>query len=334
MLGDGADTVLFKTVYNVSPEGNWEGNNILNRIAHPDFLDEPQEAALAATRQKLLSVRNGRVWPGWDDKVLADWNGMMIAAMANAACAFDKPQWLDAAASAFTFVYGRMQADGRLMHSFRAGKLKHPGTLDDYANMARAAVALYEATGDNFYVTTARSWVEVIDARFWDTDGGGYFFTADDAEALIIRTKTAADNATPAGNGVIAATLARLHYLTGEGAYRARAEKIIAAFAGDVAKNQFAPAGLLCANEVLQSGAQVVIVGDPSDATTRALARAAWKAPNMNKIIQCIAPGDALPAGHPAAGKPQQGGRATAYVCIGQNCSLPLTDASALQEVL
>ena len=239
-----------------------------------------------------------------------------------------------AAASAFAFVCDRMQAGGRLKHSFRAGKLKHPGTLDDYANMARAALALYEATGDNFYVATARGWVEVIDARFWDTAGGGYFFTADDAEALIIRTKTAADNATPAGNSVIAATLARLHYLTGEDAYRVRAEEIIAAFAGDVSKNLFGQAGLLCANEILQRGAQVVIVGNPEAATTRALARVAWKAPNMNKIVQCIAPGDTLPAGHPAAGKTQKGGKATAYVCIGQNCSLPLTDATALQEAL
>ena len=239
VLGDGADTVLFKTIYNVSPEGNWEGKNILNRIAHPDLLDEAQEATLAAAREKLLAARNGRIWPGWDDKVLADWNGMMIAAMASAACVFDKPAWLTAAVSAFAFVRDRMQSDGRLLHSFRAGKLKHAATLDDYANMARAAVVLYEATGDMSYVNTARRWVDVIDTHFWDDAGGGYFFTADDAEALIIRTKSAADNATPAGNSVIAATLARLHYLTGEEAYRIRAEEIFTAFAGEVSKNFF-----------------------------------------------------------------------------------------------
>jgi uncharacterized protein YyaL (SSP411 family) len=143
-------------------------------------------------------VRNKRIWPGWDDKVLADWNGLMIAAMANAARVFDRPDWLDAADSAFAFVRDRMQeeTDGtmRLKHSFRAGKLKHSAPLDDYANMARAAVALYEATGNGAYVDTAIDWVDVIDTHYWDEDGGGYFFTADDAEALIIRTKSAADN--------------------------------------------------------------------------------------------------------------------------------------------
>jgi uncharacterized protein YyaL (SSP411 family) len=334
VLGDGADTVLFKTIYNVSPEGNWEGKNILNRIAHPDRLDDAQEAVLSAAREKLLAVRNRRIWPGWDDKVLADWNGMMIAALANAACVFGKPDWRDAAVSAFAFVRDRMQADGRLLHSFRAGKLKHAATLDDYANMSRAAVALYEATGDTSYIETAREWVDVIDAHFWDADGGGYFFTADDAEALIIRTKSAADNATPAGNSVIAATLARLHYLTGEDAYHTRAEDIFTAFAGEASKNFFPLTGLFCANEVLQRCAQVVIVGDPADDATKALLDAAWKAPNMNKLIQRIAPGDILPDGHPAAGKGQVNSKATAYVCIGQTCSLPLNDPAALADAL
>ena len=334
VLGDGADTVLFKTIYNVSPEGNWEGKNILNRIAHPDLLDESQEAVLAAAREKLLAVRNRRIWPGWDDKVLADWNGMMIAAMANAACVFDKPAWLEAAVSAFAFVRDRMQSDGRLLHSYRTGKLKHAATLDDYANMARAAVTLYEATGDNAYIDTARGWVDVIDIHFWDAAGGGYFFTADDAEALIIRTKSAADNATPAGNSVIAATLARLHFATGEDAYRQRAEEIFTAFAGEVSKNFFPLTGLLSANEILQRCAQVVIVGDPAEDGTTALIDVAWKAANMNKLIQRVAPGDVLPDGHPATGKGQLDGKATAYVCIGQTCSLPLTDAEALREAL
>jgi uncharacterized protein YyaL (SSP411 family) len=334
VLGDGADAVLFKTVYDVSPAGNWEGHNILNRIAHPELLDAAQEATLTACRDKLLAVRGGRIWPGWDDKVLADWNGLMIAAMANAARAFDKPHWLDAATSAFAFVRDRMQTDGRLLHSFRDGKLKHSATLDDYANMARAAVTLYEATGDGSYVDTAIGWIDVIDIHYWDPDRGGYFFTADDAEALIIRTKSAADNATPAGNSVIAAVLARLHYLTGNDAYGERAERIIAIFAGEAAQNYFPLTGLFSANEILQICAQVVIVGQADDPATLALLDAAWKAPNMNKLIQPIAPGAVLPAGHPATGKGQQDGRATAYVCIGQTCSLPLTDPAALRDAL
>ena len=334
VLGDGADTVLFKTIYGVSSNGNWEGHNILNRIDHPDLLDDAQEATLAACRQKLLTARNGRIWPGWDDKVLADWNGLMIAAMALGGRVFDKPHWLDAAVSAFTFVRDSMQKDGRLLHSFRDGKLKHAATLDDYATMARSAVALFEATGDTGYIDTARDWVSVLDAHYLDTDGGAYFFTADDAEALIIRTKSASDNATPAGNSVIAATLAKLHYLTGEDAYRVRAEEILNAFGGEVSKNLFPYTGLLCANEVLQSCAQVVIVGSAGDTDANALAEAAWKSPNMNTLIQRIAPEDTLPNGHPAAGKDQRDGKATAYICVGQTCSQPLTDVAALEEAL
>tara|TARA_R110000868_G_scaffold40362_2_gene139351 strand:- start:2561 stop:4603 length:2043 start_codon:yes stop_codon:yes gene_type:complete len=334
ILGDGADTVLFKTIYDVTPAGNWEGGNILNRIAHPDLLDDAREATLKACADKLLAVRNTRIWPGWDDKVLADWNGLMIAAMANAARVFDRPHWLDAAISAFAFVRDRMQENGRLLHSFRNGKLKHSAPLDDYANMARAAVALYEATGDSAYVVTAMGWVDVIDTHYWDDTGGAYFFTADDAEALIIRTKSAADNATPSGNSVIAATLARLHYLTGNDHYRQRAEAIIALFAGEASQNFFPLTGLFCANEILQTCAQVVIVGAADDPDTLALLDIAWKAPNMNKLIQRIPPDVALPENHPAAGKGRQGGRATAYVCIGQTCSLPLIDPAALRDAL
>ncbi|MEX2454663.1 MAG: thioredoxin domain-containing protein [Rhodospirillaceae bacterium] len=334
VLGDGEDAALFRTVYDVAPAGNWEGRTILNRIAHPDLLEPDREETLAACRARLLEVRNHRVWPGWDDKILADWNGLMIAAMANAACVFGKPRWLEAATGAFAFVRDRMQENGRLRHSWRNGILKHAATLDDYANMTRAAIALYEATGDDGYIATARKWVADADAHYWDSEGGGYFFTADDAEALIVRTKSAADNATPAGNSTMAAALSRLYYLTGDDAFRARAEAIIAAFAGDVQKNFFPLTGLFCANEILQSCAQIVIVGDPADPVTAALRKAAWVAPGMNKLIQQIAPGMALPASHPAQGKGLADGRATAYVCVGQTCSLPLRDPAALLEAL
>jgi uncharacterized protein YyaL (SSP411 family) len=338
ILGGGADAVLFNTVYNVSPEGNWEGSNILNRIAHPELLDDAQEDQLKACREKLLAVRGKRIWPGWDDKILADWNGLMIAAIANAARVFDRPDWLDAAHSAFAFVRDRMQEDVdgtlRLKHSFRAGKLKHSAPLDDYANMSRAAIALYEATGIGAYVDIAIDWIDVIDTHYWDEDGGGYFFTADDAEALIIRTKSAADNATPAGNSVIAAVLARMHFLTGIDHFRERAECIISTFAGEATQNFYPLTGLFCANELLQTCAQVVIVGSSEDPDTMALLDVAWKASNMNKLIQAIPANAVLPKNHPAAGKGQRDGRATAYVCIGQTCSLPLADPDALALTL
>ena len=332
VLGDSAP--LFKDIYDVTPGGNWEGSSILNRTARPDLLNPQQEAALAASREALRAVRDRRVWPGWDDKVLADWNGLMIAAMARAAMVFDNPDWLAAAANAFRFVREHMFSEGRLGHSWRKGILKHAATIDDYANMARAALALFEATGDAGYADCARAWTGAADAHYWDERNGGYFFTADDAEALLVRTRTAADNATPAGNGTMAAVLARLHYLTGDDSFRERAEAVIAAFAAETANNVFGYAGLLCANELLQRCTQIVIAGDPGDADARALAAAAWQAAGQNKLIVPAHSGNTLPDSHVAAGKGPVEGRAAAYVCVGQTCSLPLISADALRSHL
>src|SRR5215468_4684923 len=138
----GGDDPLFKSIYGVTPGGNWEGHTILNRIAHPEMGDDAAEAHLAAARAALFAVRVERVRPGWDDKVLADWNGLMIAAVANAAQIFDQPSWLAAAVEAFAFVTGSLVIDGRLRHSWRDGRAKHPATLDDHAQLCRAALAL------------------------------------------------------------------------------------------------------------------------------------------------------------------------------------------------
>ena len=334
VLGDGADTVLFKTIYNVSPEGNWEGKNILNRIAHPDRLDDTQEAVLSAAREKLLAVRNRRIWPGWDDKVLADWNGLMIAAMAGAGATFGEPAWIDAARLAFDFVANTMQKDGRLFHAWRSGKLNHAATLDDYAGMIRAALALHEVTGDGFCLDRAKEWADVLDAHYWDEDGSGYFFTADDAEALIVRTKSAEDNATPAGNAVMAQNLARLWFLTGETRYRDRAAKTVAAFSGALERNFFPFTSLMNAAELMQCAQQIVIVGKRGDADTDALLDAVFKADTPNRVLSVVAPDAALPENHPALGKGQTDGRATAYVCIGVTCSLPHTDPASLSAAL
>jgi len=330
----GADAAAFKAAYDVTPDGNWEGHTILNRTQRPEPLSEAEEARLARCRDVLLAARASRVRPGWDDKVLADWNGLMIAALANAGFVFGERAWIEAAVRAFDFVRTTMQRDGRLFHAWRAGRLQHAATLDDYADMARAALALHEATGADSYVAAARGWVEVLDRHYWDAAGGGYYFTADDAPALILRTKSGADNATPAGNGVIAAVLARLYHLTGEDPWRARAEATIRAFSGDVAQNFFPLATLFNASELLQRAQQIVVVADPGDADAEALLDAVRGRSLPNRILMRVAPGRALPAAHPAHGKGQAGGRATAYVCVGTTCSLPIADPQALAAAL
>ena len=330
----GPDAALFKAAYDVTPDGNWEGNAILHRNHGAGPFEAAHEDRLARCRESLLALRAGRVRPGWDDKVLADWNGLAIGAMANAAAVFGEPEWLEAAETAYRFVVETMEEDGRLFHSHRDGRTRHAATLDDYAAMARAALVLHEVTGDADCLARARAWADALDKHYWDADGGGYFLTADDAEALIVRTKSADDDATPSGNGLAAELLARLWLVTGETRYRDRAEAAIAAFSGQIARNFFPLATLMNASELLMQGAQIVIAGEPGADDTRALHAAAIRAPAVARAVTVVPPGTELPKTHPAHGKGPVDGGAAAYVCVGQTCSLPVTDADGLREAM
>ncbi|HUI17548.1 MAG TPA: thioredoxin domain-containing protein [Alphaproteobacteria bacterium] len=330
----GEDAALFKRVYDVRAEGNWEGSTILNRSAHPEFLDAADEERLARCRSLLFAARERRIRPGWDDKVLADWNGLMIASLAEAALVFDEPPWLEAGERAFAFVAEKMSSSGRLFHSYRAGQLKHKGGLDDYAAMMRAAVALHEATGTPAYLAQAEAWAEALERHFADAEAGGYFATADDVDDVIVRVKSASDNATPAGNALVVEALARLHYLTAKPAYRTRAAAVLRAFAGQLERNVFSLASLLDAADFLAHATQVVLVGQPGDPGLERLRRAVYGAATPTRLVQLVAPGEPLAHGHPAEGKGAQDGKATAYVCTGMTCSLPITNAAALGTAL
>jgi uncharacterized protein YyaL (SSP411 family) len=322
------DAGFFKGVYDVRDDGNWEeGHNILHRNRSPALLGEDEEKRLAQLRAKLKAVRDKRVWPGWDDKVLADWNGLMIAALANAAAVFQRDDWLAAAVTAWRFVMDRMRNDeGRLYHSHRAGKRLHRGTLDDYANMARAGLALFEATGDVAYINEAKALVGVLDGHFADSGSGGYFITADDAADLIVRAKHCHDNAVPAGNGTLVTVFARLWVLTGKAAWRDKAERQVAAFAGELEKNFFPLMTLLNGYELLQRATELVIVGAPTAPATEALRRAVYAKSLPNKIVRRLAPDTALPAQHPAAGKGLVDGKPALYVCRDMSCQAPIVD--------
>ena len=333
----GEDAAFFRGIYDVTPQGNWEGKTILNRSQDPALGNPEIEAHLADLRAILLAARETRVRPGWDDKVLADWNGLMIAALAELAPLFGEPDWLAAAETAFAFVAETMLRDGRLMHTWRRGKLQNAGLLDDYANMTEAALALYEATGEPGYLARAEAWVERLDEHFWDPAAGGYFLTADDTEALIVRTKNAHDSAVPSGNGVMLGALARLHALTGKAAYRERGEALARAFAGELQRNIFPLATLLNGNELLQRAQQIVVVGPDAprqDPGVQALLAVIHGTCLPNRVLQVIGPDETLPEGHPARGKGRVEGRATVYVCQGQTCSLPITDPEALELAL
>jgi uncharacterized protein len=330
----GVEAPLFKTFYDVTPGGNWEGNTILNRRGHEAEPSAEEAAVLARCRKILFEARAKRVPPGLDDKVLADWNGLMIAALARASQVFEQPAWLELARHAFAFVTGTMIEAGRLRHAYRQGRLAHPATLDDHANMARAALVLYEATGERPFLDRAHGWVADLDAHYWDKASGGYFFTADDTAGLIARTKTVSDNAVPAGNGTILGVLARLHHLTGDAAYRERAEALVTLFSGELGRNFFPLSTYLNSTELLHSAVQVVVAGDRGDAATRALLQTAFGVSLPTAVISALAPGKSLPPAHPAHGKGLVDGKPAAYVCRGPVCSLPLTEPGALAEAL
>jgi len=326
------DAAFFRQAYDVSPSGNWEHRNILHRNRAPALLSEAEEQRLAALRAKLKAVRDKRVWPGWDDKVLADWNGLLIAALANASAVFRRDDWLTAAVRAWRFVMDKMRDDGgRLFHSRRAGKSLHRATLDDYANMARAGVALFEVTGEAAYLGEVQALIAVLDRHFADAAGGGYFITADDAADLIVRNKHCHDNAVPSGNGTLVGVFARLWVLSGDATWHDKAQRQVAAFAGELEGNFFPLMTLLNGYQTLQEATELVIVGDPAASATEALRRAVYARSLPNKIVRQLTPDTALPGGHPAAGKGLVGGKPALYVCRNMTCEAPVTDPEALR---
>jgi uncharacterized protein YyaL (SSP411 family) len=332
LLSDRA--TAFKAVYDVRQAGNWEGKTILNRLYRMARLDDAVEDGLAADRAILLDARGKRVRPGLDDKVLADWNGLTVAAIATAGAAFNRPDWIAAAVRAAEFVRDTMTVDGRLRHSWRDGQARHPATLDDYANMSRAALALHEATGDRTWLAQAEAWFQAVETHYTDPAGPGYFFAADDTPNLIARSKHANDNAVPSGNGTLVAVLARLYHLTGDDRYREKADALIGAFSGEVTRNFFPLSGLFNGAELLQNAQQIVIVGAPDDPARTALLDILRQISLPNRVVSMLAPDDALPDGHPAAGKGLVDGKPAAYFCQGMTCSPPITDPAALRTAL
>ena len=322
----------FKQAYDVSPNGNWEGRVILRRLAERGSPEA--EAALAEAREILFRARERRIRPGRDDKVLADWNGLAIAGLVRASSVFRRPDWLARAATAFDFVIAAMSGpDGRIQHAFRQGRVSATGLLDDQACMARAALALHEATGLAVYLDHAMRLVEIARTLFSDGQGGFYTTAADATDVPLARPRTASDNATPAANGVMAEVIARLYHLTGDPIWRARAEALLRAFAGDRGALTGMP-GLLAAADMLEEAASVVIVGDAAHPLTSALVDAALACPDPALAVIRSISGDHVPAGHPAHGRsPGQCGVA-AYVCRHNTCGVPVTDPVALEAAI
>jgi uncharacterized protein YyaL (SSP411 family) len=326
-----ADTADFAARYDITANGNFEGRNIPNRLKSAG-LGSDDGTHMQTLRAKLLARRASRVRPGLDDKVLADWNGLMIAALVHGACAFGLPDWLETAHTAFAFVQKTMTRGDRLGHSWREGRLLVPALACDYSAMVRAALALYEATGDNAFLEQALRWQTTLDTHYADIEHGGYYLTADDAEGLIVRPHSTIDDAIPNYNGLIAQNLVRLSALTGDLKWRHRTNALFGALLSSAAENGFGHLSLLNALDLRLTGAEIVVVGEGTQAD--ALLSAARKLPHAISIVLHAPHGDTLPAEHPARAKVDSVQGAAAFVCRGQSCSLPVTSPQALIDLV
>jgi hypothetical protein len=331
LLGPDADA--FRLAYGVTDAGNWEGKTILNRL-HQLTLGTPgQEAALRSSADVLLAARAQRVRPGRDDKVLADWNGLTIGALARSSAVFQEPAWLARAEAAFAFICRNMASGDRLAHSWRAGRRLELAFLDDYAQMAAAAVALFEHTAKPEYLQRATEWIGRLDADYLDP-AGGYYQVAATATDVLVRPKNAQDGPTPAGNGILVRVLARLHALTGEDHYRTRAEQVVEAFSGEARRNPAVHAALLSSYGLLVDPLQVVVMGAADGPALTQLRVTALGAPAPDLTVLTVPSGIKLAANNPAAGKELIDSRATAYVCVGRTCLPPVTASDHLAELL
>jgi len=327
---------LFKGVYQIQRDGNIRpgANAIMRSAAAPYPLSEPDEALLKKQRGLLLAARQKRTAPVRDDKVIADCNGMMIASLATAGAVFRKTGWTGAAVRAFEFVEQTLGDGDRLYHSWRDGKRKHTGFADDYAHMARAALALWETVKDPRYLERARAWVHVLNEHFWDTQNGGYFFTPDDGDPLIVRARSVFDQSYPCANGVMVGVLAQLYFATADTSYRDRANALVDGFTGEIGRVYISMGSFLNGLEMLMTGLQIVVVGPLTNPKTHELLSAVMGRSLPNKTLLLVDPSQSLPEGHPAFGKTMQNGQPTAYICQRQTCSIPITNPVTLSQSL
>jgi uncharacterized protein YyaL (SSP411 family) len=320
---------FFARHYDVTDEGNFEGHNILNRLKDVQR-NEADEARLASLRTILLDARAGRVRPGLDDKVLADWNGLMIAALVNAGIILEEPSWLAMAKRAFDFIAQTMSKGDRLGHSWRDGKLLFPGLASDFAAMIRAALALYEATGERRYLERALAWQNAFDAHYADADTGGYYLSADDANDLLLRPHATQDDATPNPNAVAAQNLVRLAVLAGDDKWREKSDRLIDGILSAAERNLFGHVALLNALDLRLRGAEIVSTGSEAER----FAQAALKLPFLDRIVLRAASANDLPASHPAQEKLKATQTGAAFVCVGERCSLPVTTPDQIAQAV
>jgi uncharacterized protein len=319
---------LFKRTYDVRPGGNWEGNTILNRLEHQEFLSPAEEGPLAAAREALFRARLQRPPPGFDDKVLADWNGLAISALADAALVFGRRDWADAARDAFRAVLDHLWTGDRLRHSWRAGETRHNATADDYANLIAAALALSALFPGQDFLPWAERLCGVMAAYHWDESRSAFCLAASDAD-VIVRQSYGEDDVTPNANPMMVMNFVRLHHISGKPEYLTRAEAILARFSPEALANPFGYPTLLKAFAFLSNPVQIVVAGPGRDPFSDAPFRVAIDPVGPDCVIQWVPDAASLPPDHPAFAK-AAAAEPKVYICRERVCAAP---AGTVEEV-
>ena len=339
---------LFCRIYDVSEGGNFEGDNILNlpkTIAQCAALMERDEKdlreQLATARCKLFGVREKRIHPGLDDKVLVGWNGLMIEAMSLAAGALDEPRYLQAAEAAAEFIWNNMRReDGRLLHTFRNGEARLDAYLDDYAALANSLVALYEAGFNETHLDRAIELTDTMLAHFGaagdNAEGdGGFFYTADDHEELIARQKDVTDNAVPSGSGLAATLLFRLGKLTGRTDYLEAAQETLQSTAAQMEQMPMAMGQMLLALDMhIGPTYELAVLGDVADGETADVLADLRTRFIPNRVLACRAAakveGGSRAMDELFAGKEANAEGPSVYVCENFACREPVVGKEAI----
>jgi uncharacterized protein len=328
------DGNLFCEYFNATAAGNFEGENILHITASPaDFAATHNvslahmEAVIESGRKKLFALREGRIKPARDEKILTAWNGLMLASFAEASAILDRPDYRQVAEANAGFLLTHMRRDSLLLRTCKSGEAKLNAYLEDYACLIDGLICLYEATGDSRWLKSSVELSDAMIGQFWDEEQGAFFFTGASHEQLIVRSKDFMDNATPSGNSVAALALLKLSALTGNTDYRRRATTVLRLIADQVRRYPSAFGWALCALDFyLSSPKEIAIVGADDPAGLSDLVRTLWQTYLPNRVIACLSnAADQASTMVPFLGERAGSRKATAFVCYDGTCQLPAT---------
>ena len=339
---DKDEATAFCSYFDVTAEGNFEGENILN-VKNPvatapgsdtasDADASMQAGRLRSSRDRLFTEREKRIKPNRDEKVLTAWNGLMLAAFADAAGVLGDDEYIEIAKRNADFILTQMQRDGRLLRTWKEGTAKLNGYVEDYANVVDGLIALFQVSGEVEYLVEARRLADLMITEFWDEENGGFFFTSNDHEELIVRNKDFYDNATPSGNSVAADVLLKLAKLTGDEKYERFAVTVLRLAASQIRQHPQGFGRALSALEFhLGETKEIAVFGEKgNDLECEVLSR---YLPNAVVVLSSDAKADAdvIPL---LKDREMVEGRPTAYICENFVCQRPVTSVKELHGLL